>query len=458
MDTKIAAAPAGKTLTHTGSAQELVSAGTASIGDVVYSLNDQNGPYSTDIPMATDVGTYTVWYKVADSVNYNGVPAASVTAEIQASGSVADTPDTDNTPTLPDSASLQTTIRDGTANTVLSSAGGSRLVQEAVANQSQNIVIQPEITGSVTKTAVSIPASTVSQINSQTDAALTVASPIADVTIPNEALDTLGSAGGAVNVVTEQVDGAVALTLTAGGKTVDSVPGGVTLTVPAEDAGPGTVAVRVNQDGTRETIQKSVVKDGALAIPLDGSATVEIVDNSKDFDDVSPTDWEADAVAFASAHELFGGTSDTTFSPDQEMSRGMLATVLYRLEGLPDQDTAVLFEDVDSDAWYTDGVVWAAENGIVNGYGEGQFRPNDSITREQFAVMLWRYAGSPEAGSDQGLAFTDADQASGYAQQALRWAVSNGIISGYPNGQLNPRGTATRAQAAQMLKNFMENT
>ena len=458
VDTKIAAAPAGKTLTHTGSAQELVSAGTASIGDVVYSLNDQNGPYSTDIPMATDVGTYTVWYKVADSVNYNGVPAASVTAEIQASGSVADTPDTDNTPTLPDSASLQTTIRDGTANTVLSSAGGSRLVQEAVANQSQNIVIQPEITGSVTKTAVSIPASTVSQINSQTDAALTVASPIADVTIPNEALDTLGSAGGAVNVVTEQVDGAVALTLTAGGKTVDSVPGGVTLTVPAEDAGPGTVAVRVNQDGTRETIQKSVVKDGALAIPLDGSATVEIVDNSKDFDDVSPTDWEADAVAFASAHELFGGTSDTTFSPDQEMSRGMLATVLYRLEGLPDQDTAVLFEDVDSDAWYTDGVVWAAENGIVNGYGEGQFRPNDSITREQFAVMLWRYAGSPEAGSDQGLAFTDADQASGYAQQALRWAVSNGIISGYPNGQLNPRGTATRAQAAQMLKNFMENT
>ena len=530
VDAKLATAPAGADLTYNKSAQELVSAGTTvnGIGKVEYSTS-QNGTYSETIPTGTNADTYTVWYKVADSVNYTGIAPAAIQVEIKKAvpvintsptatgmvgqslsqirleGGATNTPGgtfawknpTDDpvvdgksydviftptdeanyttkefqvqvtittpgnggdTPSTPDSAALQTTIQNGTANTVLSAAGGNKLVQEAAANQSRNIVIQPEINGSVTRTAVSIPASTVSQINSQTDAALTVASPIADVTIPNGALDALGSAGGAVNVVTEQVDGAVALTLTAGGKTVDSVPGGVTLTVPAEDAAPGTVAVRVKEDGTRETIQKSVVKDGALAIPLDGSATVEIVDNSKDFDDVSPTDWEADAVAFASAHELFGGTSDTTFSPDQEMSRGMLATVLYRLEGLPDQDTAVLFEDVDSDAWYTDGVAWAAENGIVNGDGQGQFRPNDSITREQFAVMLWRYAGSPEDGGDQALAFTDADQASGYAQQALRWAVANGVISGYPNGQLNPRGTATRAQAAQMLKNFMENT
>lgn len=529
VDAKLAAAPVAADLTYTGSPQTLVTAGSTvgGIGTIEYSTS-QNGTYSTTIPTGTNADTYTVWYKVADSVNYTGIAPAAIQVEIKkadpgvtthptatgtagqklnaislsggastAGGTFAwENPETtavagtaynviftpDDTanyntvtiqvtpvsstnsinipddPTPPNSTTLATTVRNGTATSILSTAGGDQLVRMAVENQSEQIVIKPEITGSVTKTAVSIPASTVSQINSQTDAALTVASPIADVTIPTGALDTLGSAGGAVNVVTEQVGGAVALTLTAGGKTVDSVPGGVTLTVPAEDAAPGTVAVRVNQDGTRETIQKSVVKDGALAIPLDGSATVEIVDNSKDFDDVSPTDWEADAVAFASAHELFGGTSDTTFSPDQEMSRGMLATVLYRLEGLPDQDTAVLFEDVDSDAWYTDGVVWAAENGIVNGDGQGQFRPNDSITREQFAVMLWRYAGSPETGSDQGLAFTDADQTSGYAQQALRWAVSNGIISGYPNGQLNPGGTATRAQAAQMLKNFMENT
>ena len=181
------------------------------------------------------------------------------------------------------------------------------------------------------------------------------------------------------------------------------------------------------------------------------------MDNSKEFTDVSPTSWEADAVAFASAHELFSGTSETTFSPNESMSRGMLATVLYRLEGCPDQEGATTYGDVSSDAWYADGVAWVTENGIANGYGDGQFGPNDNITREQFAVMLWNYAGRPAA-SSQVLDFTDADQAGSYALEALCWAAENGILNGYSNGQLVPGGTATRAQAAQMLKNFMENT
>ncbi len=328
---------------------------------------------------------------------------------------------------------------------------------EAVQNQSRNIVIKPEITGDVSKTQVSIPASTVSQINSQTDAALTVASPIADVTIPNGALDTLGSAGGTVNVVTEQVGDAVALTLTAGGETVDSVPGGVTLTVPAEDAGAGTVAVLIHDDGTREVLQRSVVKDGKLSATLSGSATVEIVDNGKTFADVRPTDWAAEAVTFASARELFNGTSETTFSPDATTSRGMVATVLYRLEGQPEQALADVYHDVSDDAWYADSVAWAAENGIVNGYGDGQFGPNDSVTREQFVVMLWRYVGSPKANNHDLTAFNDADQINGYALEALCWAVENGVLNGNGNGRLAPEGTATRAEAAQILKNFIEN-
>ena len=136
------------------------------------------------------------------------------------------------------------------------------------------------------------------------------------------------------------------------------------------------------------------------------------------------------------------------------MSRGMLATVLDTLEGRPDQALTGGYSDVSSDAWYAGGVAWAAENGIASGYGDGQFGPDDSITREQFVVMLWKYAGSPKADS-QSLDFTDADQASGYAKEALCWAVEQGILSGYTVGQLIPGGTATRAQAAQMLKNFM---
>lgn len=352
---------------------------------------------------------------------------------------------------------MRTTVQNGTASTVVSAAGARKLVQEAAANQSDSIVLKPNITGEVTKTQISIPASTVSQIKSETNAALTVSAPIADVTIPHAALDTLGRGGGTVNVVTEQVDQSVVLTLTAGGENVKSIPGGLTLTVPAEDAGPGTVAVLLHEDGTRETLRKSIAEDGKMSIPLSGSATVEIVDNSKDFTDVPPASWAADAVAFASAHELFSGTSETTFEPDQAMSRGMLATVLYSLEGCEAQDLTSKFSDVSNDTWYADGVAWATENGIANGYGNGQFGPNDSITREQFAVMLWKYAGSPKA-SGQVLEFTDADQASGYALEALSWAVENGILNGCADGQLAPGETATRAQAAQMLKNFMEST
>ena len=93
----------------------------------------------------------------------------------------------------------------------------------------------------------------------------------------------------------------------------------------------------------------------------------------------------------------------------------------------------------------------------MSGYGDGQFGPNDSVTREQFVVMLWRYAGSPKA-SRRDLEFADADQVSDYAQEALCWAVENGVLKGNDSGQLVPGGTATRAEAAQMLKNFMENT
>ena len=554
VDAKMQAEPqAIAGLTYDGSAKALVTAGTTvnRIGTIVYSTS-QNGVYSEDIPTGTNAGEYTVWYKVADSVNYTGVdpavveveiakatptintyPTASGTAgqtlsEIELSGGQASvagrfdwedgrippkdeekynvvfTPnDTANynpytfqiivtvsaqtasngsggggtgstlpdtppsaSPSTPDSGPgaldtsstpTQTTVQDGTASTVVSGTDGSKLVQEAVANQSQNVVIKPEIASDVTKTEVLIPSSTVSQLSSETDAALTVASPIADVTISNAALDTLSRAGGAVSVAAEKTEQTVVLTLAVDDEIVEQVPGGLTLTVPAEDAGPGTVAVLVHEDGSRETIRKSVAADGVMSIPLSGSATVEIVDNSKDFTDVPPESWAADAVAFASAHELFSGTSETAFSPDEAMSRGMLVTVLYRLDGSPELNQTGAFRDVSSDAWYAEGVAWAVENGIADGYGDGQFGPDESITREQFVVMLWRYAGSPEAGS-QVLDFVDADQASSYAQAALRWAVENGILSGVGRGMLDPRGTATRAQAAQLLKNFMENT
>ena len=531
VDAKLASAPRGADLTYIpGTAQGLIATGTGTtvnnIGTVEYSTS-QNGVYSTAIPTGTNAGTYTVWYKVADSVNYTGIAPASIEVEIKkadpqingspsASGTagqqlkdirldggatntsggtfVWENPETVvvagesynvifkpnddanyNTATiqvqvtltttngisLPPPASTnatppQTAAQDGTASAVVSAAEGDKLVQEAVKNQSQTIVIKPEITGDVTKAQVSIPASTVDQIQSKTNATLTVSTPIADAAIPREALDALASAGGDVSVTAEQVGQSVTFTLAAGGERVEQIPGGLTLTIPAENAGPGTVAVLIHEDGAREILQRSIAEDGRMSIPLNGSAKIEIVDNSRTFSDVPAANWASEAVTFAAARELFSGTSETTFSPDETMSRAMLATVLYRLEGQPEQTAASAYSDVSSDAWYADSVAWAVENGIASGYGDGQFGPNDSVTREQFVVMLWRYMGSPKA-SRRDLEFADADQVSDYAQEALCWAVENGVLNGNDSGQLVPGGTATRAEAAQMLKNFMEN-
>ena len=105
---------------------------------------------------------------------------------------------------------------------------------------------------------------------------------------------------------------------------------------------------------------------------------------------------------------------------------------------------------------YSDAITWAAANGIVSGYGGGKFGPNDNITREQLATILWRYSKSPAA-TNKELHFNDADEISGYALDAIRWAVEHGILNGFGDGRIGPKGLATRAQVAHMLKNFIEN-
>ena len=133
----------------------------------------------------------------------------------------------------------------------------------------------------------------------------------------------------------------------------------------------------------------------------------------------------------------------------------MLAAVLHNLENNPGQNLDSGFDDVRENAWYAGAVNWAAANSIINGYSSRQFGPGDPITREQLAVMLWRYAGSPAATGKE-LHFSDAGKISGYALEALRWAVEKGVMGGTGGGVLDPQGLATRAQVAQMLKNFLE--
>ncbi len=347
-------------------------------------------------------------------------------------------------------------VRGTTATAKVDAATGREIIKQAMEHGSERVVIAPDIAGEVTETEVSLPASTISGLHSRTGASLTISTPAARVTIPNEGLGCLASGSGNVTAAAKQSGSILSLSITAGGRPVTDIPGGITLIVPVEYAFPGTVAALVRPDGTREIIRKSITADGSVIIPLRGSAVVEIMDNSKRFADVPAESWAADAAAFASARELFGGTGPDTFSPGAPMTRGMLTAVLHNLEGNPVQAASVRFSDVEDGAWYAAGIRWAAACGIVDGYSGGLFGPGDTITREQLAVMLWRYAGRP-APTRLRLDFPDADQVSGWALDALCWAEELGILNGRGN-LLAPSGFATRAEAAQMLKNFLERT
>lgn len=170
------------------------------------------------------------------------------------------------------------------------------------------------------------------------------------------------------------------------------------------------------------------------------------------FGDVPQNSWFADAVKYVSENKLMNGTSTTAFSPNENMSRAMLAAVLYRMSGeTAEADSS--FRDVSSSAYYAAAVSWASSEGIVNGTGADVFSPNASITREQLAAMLYRYAGEPSVSADLS-AYTDTVDISPYASKAIEWCVAKGILSGKSATRLAPQDTATRAECAAMLQRF----
>ena len=186
---------------------------------------------------------------------------------------------------------------------------------------------------------------------------------------------------------------------------------------------------------------------------------VEFTDESLPFTDVRRSDWFYEDVAFAYENGLFAGTSDTTFSPNASMTRAMLVTVLYRLEGQPAVNGRSGFSDVQYNGYYEDAVTWAADNGIVNGTSTTTFSPNANVTREQMAAILYRYAQYKKynTAASSGLnGFTDHASVSGYAAASLEWAVAEKLVNGSA-GKLMPTGNATRAQVAAILHRFVEN-
>lgn len=193
----------------------------------------------------------------------------------------------------------------------------------------------------------------------------------------------------------------------------------------------------------------------SFAITLALSLTAGAADGNTGFTDVAADAWYADAVEYVRSSGLMNGTSATTFSPNSTMTRAMLATVLYRAEGSPAVTASADFRDVTADAYYADAVAWASESGVVSGYGNGMFGSNDPVTREQIAVILWRYEGSP-APLGESVPYADQASISSYAVTAVAWARENGIINGMSGNRFAPSEHATRAQVATILRNDLQ--
>ena len=178
---------------------------------------------------------------------------------------------------------------------------------------------------------------------------------------------------------------------------------------------------------------------------------------SAPFTDVADDAWYKEAVDYVYANGLMSGTSATTFAPSTQLSRAMMVQILYNLEEQPVVTESAAFTDVAAGAWYADAVNWAAGEGIVSGYGNGRFGPDDLITREQMANMLYYYAqykGYDVSASGELSSFTDGASTSSWAAEAVRWAVGSGLLSGKGGGVLDPQGTATRAEAASIFMRF----
>jgi hypothetical protein len=219
----------------------------------------------------------------------------------------------------------------------------------------------------------------------------------------------------------------------------------------------------IGADGSSETLTGTCVEWNGqryLNFKADESGTfVVAADATVSYTDVAEDDWFYDAVAFVTRRGLMTGTATGVFSPKVDMTRAMLVTVLYRMEGSPANESSSDFIDVIDGSWYADAVIWAKTNGIVDGYGNGQFGPGDKVTREQTALILMRYAqykGYDVTATADLSAYSDAADIDSWALTAMQWTNATGLIQGLTDGTLAPRSSTQRSQMATLLMRYIQ--
>lgn len=383
--------------------------------------------------------------------------------------------------------------KDGNAVVSVTNKELNTVIQSAGKSGAESIVIAPKVEEDATSLAVTLPKGSVSSIVSGTEAGLTIRSGLGTVELPREALSAISGAakGGEVTVTiaagqtgdaetllkdqpvapADLKDASVTSVTIASGKTSITSFGGnrITLTLPVDgkifEAGRSYTVYQISDDGTVETHTGTCVTVNGkrfVRITVEHLSSFVVLPGAVrefDFDDVRESDWFYEAAKYVFDRGLMDGTGEKTFSPQTEMTRAMLVTVFWRMEGEPEVTAADEFIDVEPGTWYADAVLWADVHGIVNGVGGGQFAPADHISREQLATMLYRYARYKEQDTSAraGLSgYADGGAVSAWALEAMEWACGKELITGKNGDRLAPQDTATRAEVATLLMRYLQ--
>jgi hypothetical protein len=419
------------------------------------------------------------WLNAADVDPYAGMVNES--KENAANSQISSSDDTSKTTITP-----AVTATNGTAAVTLSTSDLSDAITSAKKNSGSTIIIAPTITGTANKVTVELPKSSFSSIASDTDASVIVQTPVGNVTLSNGVLDSIATqaSGSTVTVSLNTVDtktlsadqqktvgnstvydisvlsGSAKITNFGGNSVSISLP----YTLKDGESASGVTVWYLDDSGKLQQMTATYDKTTGLATFTTTHLSYYLVGYTaawtNPFSDVKSTDWFYDAVKYVSQNSLMSGTSTTAFEPNANMTRAMLVTVLYRMDGKPAVTGTNSFTDVKSGEWYTDAIIWASENKIVGGYGGGLFGTNDSVTREQLATILMNYAkykGYDTTKTTEINTYTDASDIDSWATAAIKWSVVEGLITGTTSTTLSPTGTASRAQVATILQRFSEN-
>ena len=233
--------------------------------------------------------------------------------------------------------------------------------------------------------------------------------------------------------------------------------GKVWVEIGTTETAPGNVAYLKLAEGVTKLL--TTCKTGSVIVPVTGNCEVIVKDNSKSFSDVDAGAWYGDSVKFVTAREIFNGTGNGMFAPAATMNRAMAAQILYNLDGEAKAGDGTSFSDVKADDWFNGAVGWASGLGVITGY-DGAYSPLNAVTRQDLVTILYRYAKQAgynvSAGSVDLTRYADGAEVASYAAEAMRWAISVGLIKGYEDNTLRPTATATRAEVAAIMQRMVQ--